>query len=122
MEYLTFSGLCILLSAVESELELESPSVEVSSENSDVSGNNSPSDTINDTPAKEIHIYSERIVNETPMETESTMEIDSPWATLSYQDNLAMLAPALVAGIFIGITTSLVAEIISALAKKAKGD
>lgn len=122
MEYSIYSGLYILLSAVESESESGSHSVEASSENSDVSGNNSPSDTINDTPAKEIHYYTERIVNETPTETETTMEIDSPWATMSYQDNLSMMAPAVVAGIFIGITLSLVAETLSALAKKAKGD
>lgn len=122
MEYLICSGQYILLSAVESESESESHSVEASSENSDVSGNNSPSDTISDTPAKEIHYYTERIVNETPTETETTMEIESPWATMSYQDNLSMMAPAVVAGIFIGITLSLVAETISALAKKAKGD
>lgn len=122
MEYLIYSGQYILLSAAGSESELESHLVEASSENSDVSGNDSPSDTTNDTPVKEIHVYTERIVNETPTETETTMEIDSPWATMSYQDNLAMMSPAIIAGVFIGITISLVAETISALAKKAKGD
>lgn len=122
MEYLTYSVQYILLSVVESESESESHSVEQSSVGSDVSGNNSPSDTINDTPTKEIHYYTERIVNETPTETETIIQVDSPWSTMSYQDNLAMIAPAIIAGVFIGITISMVAEIISALAKKAKGD
>lgn len=122
MEYSIYSGLYILLSAVELESESESLSAEASSEESDVSGNNSLSYTINDAPTKEIHYYTERIVNETPTETEATMEVDSPWASMSYLDNLALMAPSVVAGIFIGITISLVAEVISALAKKAKGD